>query len=642
MTSVEKKINFWNILTALKIYGLAVVIFFIFRLVLLFTETDKLVNAPNTDIVQAFIMGIRFDLVICGYLLFFPYLLLTLNSFLFHSKVLKKVVFFLLFLLFALAFAISAADIPYFNQFFSRFSITAFEWLDSPAFVINMILGEPSYWLYIIPFIGLNYIFYRFLKRIIYTPESENKTKLTLRITASILFAGVMFIGIRGRLEQKSPIRVGTAFIFENAFLNQLGLNPNFTFIRSYLDSKNEENKPIQLMDEQEAIKNVQYYLGITNPHSDFPILRKENTNSTASYSNIVYILMESMSAHKMARHGNANNLTPFLDSLSHQGIYFDNCYSSGIHTFNGVFSSIFSLPALFRQHPMKGSEILKYHGIASALKKHDYSTIYFTTHDGQFDNIEGFLRGNDFDRVISQKDYPSDKVKTALGVPDDYMFQFSIPILNDLSKKGKPFVSVFLTSSDHGPYYVPDYFHAHSKDKQQQATEFADYSLRQFMQAAQKQTWFKNTLFVFIADHGAAMDADYDLSLAYNHVPLLFYSPFLIQEKRTLSTMAGQIDVFPSIMGYLHIPFENNTLGINLFQKERPYIYFNVDDKYGVINKEWLLIVKKEGDIGLYRYSQKDKKNYAKEYPEITKEMRTYAASHLQTLQFILKKKKI
>jgi phosphoglycerol transferase MdoB-like AlkP superfamily enzyme len=161
---------------------------------------------------------------------------------------------------------------------------------------------------------------------------------------------------------------------------------------------------------------------------------------------------MESMSAAKMNRHGNPYGITPFLDSISTKGYYFENTYSAGIHTFNGIFSTLFSYPALFRQHPMKESAMYKYHGIASTLKKHNYSTIYFTTHDGQFDNGEGFLNGNDYDRVVELNDYPAEKAQTTLGVPDDYMFEYSIPVLDQLHSKGNPFMAAFMTASDHGP----------------------------------------------------------------------------------------------------------------------------------------------------------------------------------------------
>lgn len=629
--------GFWNITTILKTYGLALAVFFIFRLTLFFLQSSKVSDSTFSDIFNAFIMGVRFDIVICGYFLFFPFVFLTLNQFIFKSKIIESVTFYFILSLFSISFLISAADIPYFLQFFSRFSIGAFEWMDSPMFMLKMIVGEPTYWLYIIPYLLLLWLFYKGLKRI-FQAKKTTVSSLPISIISAILFAGLMFIGVRGRIEKKSPIRVGTAFIFDNAFLNQLGLNPTFTFIRSYLDSKKDENKSINLIDEEEAIANIQSYLSIQNPSEEHPFSRVENDSATAQPKNVVLVLMESMSAHKMARHGNTKNLTPFLDSLSHEGIYFNHAYSAGIHTFNGVFSTIFSLPAIFRLHPMKGSDVPTYPGLGSAFKKHDYSTIYFTTHDGQFDNIEGFLRGNHFDQVISQSNYPAKEVKTTLGVPDAFMFEFSIPILNELHKENRPFASVFLTASDHGPYYIPDYFKPKSKNSKDQAVEFADYSLRTFIEYASKQTWYKNTLFVFVADHGAAMDADYDVSLAYNHIPILFFDPSA-KTKETRTQMAGQIDIVPSILGYLGLTFENQSLGINLFQKERPYSLFNADDKYAVIDHEWLLIVKKEGDVGLYQYSKKSKKNEAASRPELVEKMNTYAKSHLQVTQYLIKR---
>ena len=103
------------------------------------------------------------------------------------------------------------------------------------------------------------------------------------------------------------------------------------------------------------------------------------------------------MSAAKMGRYGSKDNLTPSLDSLALQGLCFDNIYTAGIHTYNGVFGTLFSFPALAMQHPMKASNMLKYNGIAATLKQYDYQTVYFTTHDGQFDNVEGFLYHNSF-----------------------------------------------------------------------------------------------------------------------------------------------------------------------------------------------------------------------------------------------------
>lgn len=518
------------------------------------------------------------------------------------------------------AFFISAADIPYFNQFYSRFSITALEWLDSPKFVVEMILGEPKYFVYILLFCVFVYFSFLSITKIVkaYTVGNK-KMNVWFSTAASVLFLGFIVLGIRGRLEKKSPIRVGTAYFSNNAYINQLGLNPTFTFLRSYLDSKKEENNSVKLMDDSIAIKNVREYFSIEDTGEGSIITREVTpSDSTVSFYNIVVVMMESMSDGKMNKKWTNQDLTPFLDSLSTEGIYYNNCYSAGIHTFNGIYGTLFSYPAIFRQHPMKRVEINEYNGIIKKLRKENYPTLYFTGHDGQFDNVEGFLKGNNFKEVISQKHYPNEKVLSAMGVPDDYLFEYSIEKLTSLSEEGKPFFAAILTGSDHGPYNVPKHFKPKAKNIKQQIVEYADFSLRKFVENGQKTSWYKNTLFVFVADHGTAMDSDYDLSIKYNHVPLLFYNPHIIEEPQLVEEMVLQIDILPTVMGYLNMSYVNSSLGIDLRKEKRKYSYFNVDDKIGVMDREWLLIIKNDGTLGLYRYVEKDKNNLASQYPSI------------------------
>jgi len=643
-----QKMNFKQIPGVIRqffqIYITALIIFSLFRIILLLNETGRIgASVPTSDIIFAFLMGIRFDLVITGYILFIPFIILAALSF--YKKPLptvNKILFYFICIFFILAFLVCAVDIPYFKQFFSRFTITGFEWLDQPAFVFKMIVEEPRYWLTMIPFLFFVFIFYKVLIKIFSDKHETSTISWLSKAGLYILCFGLIFLGIRGRVEKKSPIRVGTAYFSNNPFLNQLGLNPNFTLIRSYLDSREARNKTVNLMNDSLAVVNVQQYLNIKHPVKNFPLLRNITPGEQVPTKyNVVLVIMESMSAAKMERHGNTDHLTPFLDSISKQGYYFNNTYTAGIHTFNGIFSTLFSMPGLFRQHPMKESSIFKYHGLFSTLKANNYSTAYFTTHDGQFDNVEGFLRANDCEQVISQSNYPAEKIKTTLGVPDDYLFEYSMPVLNSLSQKNKPFVATFMTASDHGPYYIPDYFKPHSKELKKQITEFADYSLQKLITLSSKQKWFKNTIFVFIADHGSSMDNTYDISLDYNHTPLLFYAPGIIKEPKNLDCMAGQIDVFPTIMGLLKLPYANNTLGIDLLKESRPYIFFNADDKYGVIDHDWLLVVKNDNTRGLYKYQNKDTRNYASKDIQRVAQMNRYAQSNLQTFQYLILNKK-
>ncbi|PLX02855.1 MAG: hypothetical protein C0595_09310 [Marinilabiliales bacterium] len=628
-----------SILLLLKTYLIVLSVFSIFRVILFLTELDLLdfEEVQILTIVQSFIMGIRFDIVISGYILFLPaFVLLILEIIRVNSKIVEQIIFYWIFILFTVAFIISSADIPYFNQFYDRFSIGAFEWIENFDFVVSMIVQEPRYFLIIIPFLILVTLFYFLLRKFFSQKKESVKINIALNTVISLLFLAIMFIGIRGRVQEKSPIQIGTAYFSDNSFLNKLGLNPVFTLMRSYLDSFNKDNSEIHLMDDQEAIEKVQHYLNIKNPEYSSPIARKVQFDTIQdSKPNVVIVIMEAMSAAKMSRYGNKKNLTPFLDSLSHNSIYFENIYTAGKHTFNGIFSTLFSFPALYRQHTMKN--IHKYDGISSSLKNIGYSTTYFTTHDSQFDNVEGFLRANDFQNIISQADYPLSEVKTTLGVPDDYMFRYSVPEISKLAKEDKPFFVTFMTASDHGPFYIPEYFHPKNSDIKDQIVEYADWSLHRFIQLASKEDWFDNTIFIFIADHGAPLNATYDIPLNYFHSPLIFYAPKIFKSNKQYKNIGSQIDIYPTLMGLINQGYVNNTLGIDLIHQKRKYAIINDDDKIGIIDSMYLCIMKSDNNLQLFKYRDKDKTNYFEHNKSKAFKMADYAKSNMQVHQNML-----
>ena len=624
----------------LKIYLLALSVFSVFRIMLFLSEFDRIdeKEVAILTIIKSFIMGVRFDIVISGYILILPTLiLLTLELIGFRSKSIKQFFFYWIYILFTIAFTVSTADIPYFNQFYDRFSVGAFEWMESYKIVISMIFQEPKYFLFIIPFILLETVFYIFLKKIFEQENETQKINFFLNTFVSLIFLSIVFLGIRGRIEEKSPIRIGTAYFSNNSFLNKLGLNPSFTLIRSYLDSKDEDNCVVKFMDDKLAIEIVQKYLGITKAQYNSPIARDVQPDKLLSAQpNVVLIIMESMSAAKMKRHGSAEELTPFLDSLSNNSIYFENIYTTGKHTFNGIFSTLFSFPALYRQHSMKTNN--QYDGISTSLLNNGYSTTYFTTHDSQFDNIEGFLRLNDFQNIISQSDYPVSEVKTTLGVPDDFMFRFSIPKINELAEKENPFFVTFMTTSDHSPFYVPEYFQPKAKAIESQIVQYADWSLQQFIQLASKEAWFNNTIFVFVADHGAAINAKYDIPLNYFHTPLIIYAPEIFMANEVHEKIGSQIDVYPTVMGLIKQKYVNNTLGIDLLKEERKFTIINDDDKVGILDTDYLCIMKNNGaKLELYKYKEQDKSNYFNQEKEKALEMADYAKSNMQVHQIMI-----
>ena len=114
--------------------------------------------------------------------------------------------------------------------------------------------------------------------------------------------------------------------------------------------------------------------------------------------------------------------------------------------------------------------------------------------------------------------------------------------------------------------------------------TEYADWSIGQFMQQAAEKPWFDNTLFIFLGDHGHFYKPIYDISLKYNHIPIVFYAPGRIAA-HFVDRLAMQIDIAPTLLALLGIEAPQSMLGIDLMHHTRPYAFFSADDKIGCVD---------------------------------------------------------
>lgn len=628
----------------LQVYLSGVAGFMIFRVILLVQEFHQLHFLPTDQgiwlVFKAFLTGLRFDTVVMGYLLTLPFLLLAIDGVAgWNSKFIYRLVNALVIIGVVATFFIHATDLPFFHHFYTRLStsvmISTFTG-DSGSMLSGMILQEWRFMWPLIPCIVLSAIFFIRNKKLIRnTLYQKDENTAGSSIKWFVAFGALIFFGIWGRFSFQSHLAASTAYASDYGFINMLGLNPAYTFTQSYVNSKTDA-KNVRLMGDGEAVRNVQQYLNIPAAQEfDSPIARQISFADTMTNKpNVVLVIMESMSANKMGRYGNPNHLTPYMDSLATQSIAFDSIFTAGIHTFAGVYATLFSHHVVKRKHPL--DKVVPMSGMASTLKNNGYSTIYFTTHDKGFDNINAFLTANDFDQIVSKDDYPSDRILSALGVPDDYLYEHALGDLDRLNGKNKPFFAAIMTGSDHGPFVIPKYFHPKHSDAVLGVVEYVDWSVRKFLTEAAKKPWFDNTIFVFVADHGTSLDKRYDMPTSYLHSPLIMYSPKLLGAPQKMTQLGSQVDVFPTIMGLLKMPYVNNTFGIDLFREKRPFACAYADDKWAVLNTEYMYVARDNGVNSLYRYRTGDVKDYSKSLPELTERMKVYGKSVFQTTQWI------
>lgn len=599
--------TFRYLLFLLTFHLVGLLIFAGFRLALFLSTPYTLPATVAGDYglqAEAFLRGLWFDNVIGCYIL----LPLTVVLFLVgiagrcsRGVYIGSAVY--LALLYAVSFFVSAANIPYFAYFFKPINSSIYNWFGYAGTTTGMVLGESAYRLPLLLAVGSIVLFVALLwigvRRTTKGRHTSQAATLWMRLTSgltAILVFGLCLFGIRGRMGY-NPIKVSQAYYCNDPFLNQLGLNPVFNLLSSTLDDCRKENKRLHLMDDNEAILHAQQLLGRNGIADLSPIARRVQPDSVHSdRPNVVLIFMESMSAHLMGAYGDTRGLTPCLDSLYHHSLSFTHCYSAGIHTNHGMYATLYSFPALMKRNAMKGSTIPLYSGLPTVLHDHGWHNLFFMTHESQYDNMNAFYRSNGFDEIFAQENYPAEAVVNSFGVPDDFLFQYALPVLNERATHAAPFFTVLLSISNHPPYVIPEDFPAHSQKPEEQIVEYADASIRHFLEEARKTDWYDNTLFVLVGDHGKRVgDPECELPECYNHIPLMMFGKGVTPELRT--QYAVQEDIAPTVLGLLGLEYTQNNYGIDLMREERPYAFYTADTQIAARDSNRLFIYIPESD---------------------------------------------
>ncbi|MCB9094282.1 MAG: sulfatase-like hydrolase/transferase [Halobacteriovoraceae bacterium] len=584
----------------------------VFRLIQYASYSQRIDFKFNFDFLLSFIIGFQFDFVTVTYIITLPFLLLFLEkviSQLFHiqAALLSKISLYIYFFLFQLVILVHLFDLFYFDYFFERLNIAVFSWIDSPAISLGMIIQDKFYLLSSFVssiIIGIEiYLFYKLSQKFLNWYQKKNSGNIFITLLIFVIFLFSTFVGFRGRFKAKSPLRIGTAFFSDNTLINKVTLNPAFTLIKSYLQSRKRVHK--NMMDPTRALQIFDQHFKRENMAHFEENLPGPGKPNLKNY-NVVIVIMESMTASYMKYFGETRTLMPVLDDLALKSIFFEQAYTEGIHTFNGIYSTIFSRPALLTEHPMKKYPIPHLQNISEELKKYDYVTSYYTNHDAQFDNVEGFMTHNGFDHIFDDDQYPKEKIISSFGVADHDLFEFGVKKITELSQTTKkPLLSIFMNASNHSPLILPQGidFKPHNEEIDLQLFEYADWSIGHFLNLAKKEKWFSKTLFVFVADHGKSLKPYFPIVLSYHHSPLIFYWEGVTPEVK--KQMASQMDIFPSVMSLLGLSWTNKTFGIDLFEETREYALVNNDQHFALLGNDLLFVLDQSLKPYAYHYKE-------------------------------------
>ena len=627
----------------IKLYLLNLIVFLFIRSVFYFiNKSSDAANVSFFDQLMAFRMGLEFDTAVFCWIAFLPTLLFSVSHFLEHKiKSIYVFGFYSFVGLELIYFFVSVANIPYFSQFGTHLNKNALLWSEDPGFIIGMIFGNFSYWGYLLLYFLIAFVFIKISKKLfnkfqaqIITDKQNKKVFVAIMF---VVFSVIVTIGARGRTSDRSGLHEGLAIVSQNAFVNQLAINPNFTFWKTVIYNKG--NKPYQVPENiNEQLAFTRNYLGIKGPFEQN--INRVITDSVSAKYNFVIVVMESMSVFKMGYY-NGKKLTPSFDKLIKESVFFDNFFSSGIHTFNGLFSTTTGFPSILAEKSMKSYVKSPFAGLGPLLNKQGYESYFYTTHDPHFDNMEGFFKINKFDHFVSQYDFDFDQAESSLGVPDHLLFDKLLELTN-ARKSNKPFLSVMMTASDHGPWRIPEDipFKPNGDNEQDNCTLYADWAIGRFMEQAKKMSWYNNTVFMFLGDHGLSMGHTYEMPISYNHVPFVIHQPKLFKAD-TISYPAYQADVPATVMGIIGGTYTNSTFGINILKEKHPFVVFSADDKIGCVDSSGLYYYKilSNDQVYLRKYKNLDPENYVSRYKNKTDSMQRNMMRIYESANYIIRK---
>jgi phosphoglycerol transferase MdoB-like AlkP superfamily enzyme len=358
-------------------------------------------------------------------------------------------------------------------------------------------------------------------------------------------------------------------------------------------------------------------YLGVKKP--DTAKLNYERTftfgDSSTQKPNIILVICESFSAFKSSMWGNPLNTTPYFNELSKQGVFFDHCFTPAYGTARGVWATITGIPDIESSNTAsRNPAAVDQHTIINDLTA--YRKFYFLGGSTSWANIRGLLTNNIKDLKLYEEGSYKAKAIDVWGISDKHLFLEANDILK---QQASPFFAVIQTADNHRPYTIPSEDlteftkkefpvdtlkkYGFTSNKELNAFRYTDFCYQKFMEAAKKEKYFENTIFVFVGDHGIRGDAGNMFPNAWTafgittqHVPLLFYSPSLLKPSRVNNT-CSQIDILPTIASLIKLPYRNTTLGRNLFDSsqtpslrfaDKAFLFDAEERKIGMITNEY------------------------------------------------------
>lgn len=504
------------------------------------------------DFCQVMFHGMSLDATTAGYLTAFPFLCILVSIWL-KKFPLRKILlpyYIVISILISLVFVGDMALYPFWGF---KLDASIFLYLDSPKEALASV--STGFVLLRVAIILLLVVFHVWLMRKVTPKRLQAVSKRLAGTGGMILLGGLLFVVVRGGVTE-STSNVGQVYFSNDQFLNHSAVNPNFSLLSSMGKSKDFASE-FNFFDES---RRAQLFDGLYITEDGDSVISVLNTKKP----NILIILMEGMGGVFVEPLGGLSDVTPNLNRLSEEGIFFTQCYANSFRTDRGTVcalsgylglptASVMKIPAKSRTLP----------AISEELVKAGYTTDFLYGGDINFTNMKSYLLSKGYQKLTADTDFSlSEQTSNAWGVNDDITFEHLYNQLKD--RKDGPWMTTFLTLSSHEPFDVP---YNRLEDKIPNAFAFTDDCLGKFIEKLKQTPVWDNLLVVCIPDHGFRYPKEkVDRGGEFSHIPMLWLGG-AVKQPMKVDKIMNQTDMAATLLGQLGLDhsmftFSRNVLG--------------------------------------------------------------------------------
>lgn len=541
------------------------------RLLFGIMEWRYVTQGSVSDFLLAFMHAVPLDISMASYILLFPLLLVLISLFTFHTNWFKPILSVYTGFILLLVALLQAGDLAVYP-----------EWQTKVGFKVLIHLMHPSEalksatWGYALLFVAavqVQLVAGYFLYKKLFNHHRLTVVNTDISAVAKgfilwLVLVGLCLVSVRGSL-RTFPINVSSVYFSKDPTLNDMAVNTPWNFMNNVLDNQQAWGTNVLVFYPiDEACEQKQVLLSYTDTVATPQIL-------TTQRPNIVVLILESWQADVIGCLGGTWDLTPFFDSLSREGILFNNFYANAHTSDKGNAAILSGYPAFPSNSIITQPD--KYRQIPAVNQPMDQVGYHSSYHYGGqliYANIKGFLADHQFDAIFDINDLEDKWPTSTLGVPDEYMYQELHQYLNEVPQ---PFLSCMFTLSTHSPYDIPKDMGVKKGGEHQaylNTIKYADESLGRFFESVKKEPWYSNTLFVLVADHGHVTPTYYTIHDARrSRIPLLFYGDVIKDDHKgkVYDKTASQIDIAATLLQQLDLPHNNFTHSKDLFDPDHP-----------------------------------------------------------------------